>query len=120
MRLPFFLFGLLLGCFLVFFFLKKKDVALNYFPNERVLSQIKRKKITYAATIKSTDTLLCQKILRQGSVIFSESNVNKYNKCNNYKVSLEKENVSIRIDLCDSIAFVTELKNNQQNKKLIQ
>ena len=113
MRLSFFLFGLILGCLLLVFFLKKKGTTLNYFPNERVLSQLRKKKICYAPSIQNTeDTITCQKLLQDGTVIFSESII-RSEECNEYKIiSPDQDQTFIRVDFCDSTAFIKELSKS--------
>lgn len=80
-RLAYFLFGLMMGSFVVFFIFQQRDQDFCYLPNCRVLKNIRSKALTFSPEAKATiseglvnDTDI-RNTLTYGDVDFSKSNV---------------------------------------------
>lgn len=80
-RFAYYSFGLLIGMTFLFMFLNGKDMSCSYFPNARVLKDIRSKPFHYSEisteklSQKWVDTSDVRKTLTYGDVIFSKSNV---------------------------------------------
>ncbi|MGB5378004.1 DUF4258 domain-containing protein [Muriicola sp.] len=83
-RLGYYMIGLAIGIVFLTFLLKKKTSETGsefcYFPNCRVLKELRSKPMVYAPEVQEMlnsnllDTAEVKIILREGDVIFSESN----------------------------------------------
>lgn len=79
-RLSYFLIGFAISSFAVVFFLSKKGATCTYFPNDRVLNDIKRKPFQYSDKASQIiaqdwiDTIDVKNTLEYGDVDFSRSN----------------------------------------------
>lgn len=82
-RLSYYLFGFILGSFFLFFVLGKKNARCSYFPNDRVLKDLRSKPFYYSKSsslilAKSwIDTIDIKNTLTYGDVDFSRSNIKK-------------------------------------------
>lgn len=80
-RFAYYLIGLVIGCFLVATVLSGKDTRCNYFPNARVLNDIRNKPFEYGTLAckvlnkKGVDTLDIKNTLTYGDVDFDKSNI---------------------------------------------
>lgn len=80
-RFAYYLVGLVLGLFVVAAFFSGKDTRCNYFPNARVLNDLRNKPFHYsdkASVILSqkwVDTTDIKNTLKLGDVDFDQSNV---------------------------------------------
>jgi len=80
-RFAYYSFGFLLGLVFLFFILSGKDTSCSYFPNARVLKDIRTKPFHYSdeamqtLTEKWVDTADIRKILTYGDVDFDKSNI---------------------------------------------
>ena len=80
-RLSYYLFGFLVGCVFVFFVLNKKNTQCTYFPNDRVLNNIRSKPFYYSDIASKElaedwlDTIDVKNTLQYGDVDFSRSNL---------------------------------------------
>lgn len=80
-RFAYYLVGLVIGCFLVATVLSGKDTRCNYFPNARVLNDLRNKPFEYdslarvALNNKWIDTLDIKNVLTHGDVDFDKSNI---------------------------------------------
>jgi len=117
-------FGFFIGIIIVFFFLGGKKASCNWLPNDRMLNIIQQKHISFSPQVKNqltstdVDSLDIMQILIDGDIDFSKSQV-KNEPCRNYWIqgSLEQNNLVITVELCDSIALVSTLKNMGDNQK---
>ncbi len=115
-RLAYYLSGFGLGIFFLVILLNGKDTSCSYFPNARVLKDIRSKSFIYSdlATQKLAqnwvDTSDIRKTLTYGDVDFDKSNVKEgsgklyviYGKTrNNQKITLEVVNYSEKALLKD-------------------
>ena len=80
-RLAYYLFGLMIGAFFVAFILGGKDTSCNYFPNSRVLSDLRTKPFHYSDAASQVlaegwiDTVDVKNTLKHGDVDFDQSNI---------------------------------------------
>ncbi len=80
-RFAYYMFGFVIGMFFLFMILNGKNTGCSYFPNARVLKDIRNKPFYYSdsAKIKLTqkwvDTADIRKTLTYGDVIFDKSNI---------------------------------------------
>lgn len=80
-RFAYYLVGLVIGCFFVALVFSGKDTRCNYFPNARVLNDLRNKPFQYsdkASQIlaeKWIDTTDIKNCLKFGDVDFDQSNV---------------------------------------------
>ena len=99
-RLRLFLFGFIFGCIFVLFIYNKKDSKFNYLPNERVIGDFKKKKISFDSSFYGIDTI---SILNNSNINFSKSIINK-NDCNSYfiETSINKTQHNFMAISCDN------------------
>ena len=80
-RFAYYLVGLILGLFVVAAIFSGKDTRCNYFPNARVLNDLRNKPFHYSEKAsqilaeKWIDTTDIKNTLQFGDVVFDESNV---------------------------------------------
>ena len=80
-RFAYYLIGLIMGCFFVAAVFSGKDTRCNYFPNARVLNNLRNKPFYYsdkASKIlaeKWIDTIDIKNSLKYGDVDFDQSNI---------------------------------------------
>jgi hypothetical protein len=80
-RLSYYLFGFVVGCFFLFFVLNQKKTRCSYFPNDRVLNNIKTKPFQYSDLANQKiaeqwlDTIDIVNTLQYGDVDFDRSNI---------------------------------------------
>jgi len=80
-RFAYYLVGLVMGCFFVALVFSGKDTRCNYFPNARVLNNLRTKPFQYSAKAIQTlnqkwvDTTDVKNTLTFGDVDFDQSNV---------------------------------------------
>ena len=115
-RIGFYLIGVSLGCIVVLFIWKGKDVSFDYGPDARTLKTIRKKTILYSEQAKklmgemSIDTMAVNHILHTGDVKFNKSEPRK-KPCAEYFITgkysdLELDMYVIR---CDSIATIDKI-----------
>lgn len=80
-RFAYYLIGLVIGCFFVAAVLSGKDTRCNYFPNARVLNDIRNKPFQYDIEASRrlsedwVDTVDIKNTLTYGDVDFDKSNI---------------------------------------------
>lgn len=80
-RFAYYLIGLVMGCFFVALVFSGKDTRCNYFPNARVLNDLRNKPFQYSDKAIQTlnekwiDTADIKNTLTYGDVDFDQSNV---------------------------------------------
>lgn len=80
-RLGYYLFGVLGGSLILFFVLSQKKMRCSYFPNDRVLNNIKSKPFGYSKNASKIlaenwiDTIDIKNTLTYGDVDFDRSNI---------------------------------------------
>jgi len=84
-RFAYYLIGLVMGCFFVALVFSGKDTRCNYFPNARVLNNLRTKPFQYSDKAIQTlnekwvDTADIKNTLTYGDVDFDKSNVSVNN-----------------------------------------
>ena len=126
-RFAYYLIGLIMGSFFVAAVFSGKDTRCNYFPNARVLNDIRNKPFHYSdkasliLSEKWIDTIDIKNTLKFGDVDFDNSNIKvgtgKLYRINgktitNQEITLEVINYSEKAVLNDII------KKNKTNKKI--
>lgn len=114
-RLPYFLFGLIIGIIVVVFILNKKETEFTYGPNARVLKNIRIKKRIFSKEAKEllltkrVDTTNVSNILKNGSA--DMWNKIKKDTCTQYTITGKDKlkNISLVIDNCDSVAVIQKI-----------
>ena len=114
-RLPYFLGGLIIGIIAVVFILGKKNTSFDYFPNARVLKNIRIKNRVFSeevfALINSNkiDTATISQILKKGNVDIR--NKIKMDTCIQYNIKGKKElnTILLTIKNCDSTAYIESI-----------
>jgi len=115
-RLPYFLGGLIIGIIAVVFILGKKNTSFDYFPNARVLKNIRIKNRVFSeevfALINSNkiDTATISQILKKGNVDIR--NKIKMDTCIQYNIKGKKElnTILLTIKNCDSTAYIESIR----------
>lgn len=117
-RFAYYSFGMIIGMVFLFMFLGGKDMSCSYFPNARVLKDIRNKPFYYSdiskekLTQKWVDTSDIRKTLTYGDVIFSKSNIAvgsgklyviEGRNANNEDITLEVINYADKVLLKDII-----------------
>ncbi|OAZ05521.1 DUF4258 domain-containing protein [Flavobacterium succinicans] len=117
-RFAYYLIGLLMGLFVVAAIFSGKDTRCNYFPNARVLNDLRNKPFVYSAKAsqilneKWVDTADIKNTLKFGDVDFDKSNISVekgklytiYGKtAKNQEISVEVINYSDKAVLRDII-----------------
>jgi hypothetical protein len=80
-RFAYYLLGLIMGLFVVAAFFSGKDTRCNYFPNARVLNDLRSKPFYYSKEASAVlsqkwiDTIDIKNCLKYGDVDFDQSNV---------------------------------------------
>lgn len=117
-RFAYYLIGLLMGLFVVAAIFSGKDTRCNYFPNARVLNDLRNKPFVYSAKAsqilneKWVDTADIKNTLKFGDVDFDKSNISVekgklytiYGKtAKNQEISVEVINYSDKAVLRDIV-----------------
>lgn len=118
-RIGYYLVGVVLGSLLVMVFFGDRDLQCSYFPNDRVLSDLRKKEITFSPTAKckwdcaELDSLAFDYILNNGEVDFSKSQTKEESQKAYYIQSkkFEKE-FSVVIENYDSTAIIVDVMAN--------
>jgi len=120
-RLGFYLIGLSIGLVFLFFFLKKKSdetgVSFCYFPNCRVLKELRSKPYTYSKQIdqmvadQTLDTLTIDYFMNEGDVNFKKSNT-KNTTCKTYLIEgvVKEKLMTLTVKNCDSTVLIDKIQ----------
>ena len=112
-RLVYFSGGFIIGLIMLFFILSGKKTSCAYGPDARTLKNIRLKERTFSEQSlhfldqNNLDTSAISKILKEGDVIFSESNL-KMDSCKQYAIQgkINEKNLKIRVENCEKTATV--------------
>ncbi|TMM57446.1 DUF4258 domain-containing protein [Maribacter algarum] len=120
-RLGYFMVGLSIGIVFLTFFLKKKSdetgVSFCYFPNCRVLKDLRSKPIAYSDRIsemlknQELDTLVINTFFTEGEINFSSSDT-KSKPCKTYLIEgeIDLELVTMEVKNCPNKVTVIGLR----------
>lgn len=104
-RLSYYLLGISLGTIILIFIFKEKQVSFCYFPNCRVLKEIRSCEVVFPSDSISVQTKqMVQFLLQNGDVDFSESQVHTQ-PCKTYviKGDYSGEHHLIKVNLCQDL-----------------
>jgi|SRR5690606_33009378 len=112
-RLAYFSGGFILGLLLLFFILSGKRTSCAYGLDARTLKNIRSKERAFSDNSiefmkqNNMDTSVVSYILKEGDVVFSESNT-KLDSCKQYviKGTFHEKNIKLRIENCEETATV--------------
>ena len=114
-RLGWYLVGFSIGLVFLVFFIKKKSgetgIEICYFPNCRVLKDIRSKPISYANALEekfARDSVLWRSFFKEGNIDFGASDT-KSEPCKTYIVR-NSENSSISLKNCPEKVVVETLE----------
>lgn len=116
-RIAYYLGGFTIGLIILFFFLGGKKASCDYSPNARTLKNIRIKERHFSKntlqelTNNQLDTSAISTLLREGDVLFSESNT-QLDSCKLYviKGEVSKKNLKIVVENCEAKATVQEIE----------
>ena len=115
-RLGYYLGGFVIGLVLLFFFLSGKKTSCDYGPEARTLKNIRIKprffseKALLLLSNYKIDTAAISTLLKNGDVIFSESDTN-LDSCKQYMIRgmVTEKKLKIRVENCDAKATILEV-----------
>ncbi len=117
-RLLYYALGVGLGLLMVIFFFGDRDIGCSYFPNDRVLSDLRKKEVRVSASVRSSgwasklDSNLIAMILLSGDIDFSKSSTKGEDSCNTYWIDYEDEELGMlhtQWANCDSTAYLLDV-----------
>lgn len=119
-RIGYYLVGVVLGSLLVMVFFGDRDIQCSYFPNDRVLSDLRKKEISFSNTAQcqwdcaALDSSAYDYILNNGEVNFSKSQTKDGKQKAYYieSVKFEKQ-FSVMVENFDSTATIVEVITNE-------
>lgn len=109
--------GFTIGLVILYFFLGGKNASCDYGPEARTLKNIRSKKRVVQPEVLQKlkeiqlDTAAITYLLKDGNVLFSESNTN-LDSCNVYKIegSIAQKSLKITVENCTKKVFITALQ----------
>ena len=114
-KLATYMLGVGLGVVMVYFFFGDRDRQCNYFPNDRVLYDLRKKAIAYSPAVSDQiqngeriDSALVW-ALERGQVDFEKSN-SRQEPCGTYLINLKEPAYQFLIENCDSKATLLKAK----------
>ncbi len=117
-KLLYYLLGVGLGTIMVMFIFGDRNIQCSYFPNDRVLYDLRKKELTIPAEIESRmqamalDTADINRMLLSGKVHFKESDTQK-DSCKTYWISYKpdgKERFKALLENCADKATLQKVK----------
>lgn len=99
--------GVGLGLLMVYFLFGNRDIQCSYFPNDRVLSDLRKKNWQLEASLAAAvargdqDTSGFDAALRRGKIDFSRSEP-RAEPCGLYWLELKAERRQFQVENCDS------------------
>jgi hypothetical protein len=123
-RFAYYLVGLVIGCFFVAMVLSGKDTRCNYFPNARVLNDLRKKPFLYDIEASRrlsedwVDTIDIKNVLTHGDVDFDKSNIKEEGGKLYIIYGNTKENKDITLEVLnypDKAVLRNIIKNNKPN-----
>lgn len=120
-RFTFYLGGFGIGIIFVLFFWGGKKSSCSYFPNSRVLKEMRTKTTQFTPEAlqffqtNQIDTVVIRKFFNQGDIEFEKSQTDREQPCRVYVIngSHQKDRIQIEVEECkkaDSIATITKAK----------
>lgn len=115
-KLLIYLFGVGLGLLIVIFmFGSRTDIQCSYFPNQRVLNDLRQKDSQYAPVFEAQladfaqgDSLIVY-ALERGEIDFGASEPRR-EPCGTYAIDLPEEALRFTVENCDSVIRFIDLR----------
>jgi hypothetical protein len=114
-KLATYMLGVGLGCVMVYFIFGDRDLQCNYFPNDRVLYDLRKKELEYSPEVQSKlkagsvkDSVIFW-ALERGEVDF-ERTQKGLEDCKQYFILLEEPAYELSVENCDSTAKIMSVK----------
>tara|TARA_B100000242_G_scaffold293837_1_gene273301 strand:+ start:2690 stop:3031 length:342 start_codon:yes stop_codon:yes gene_type:complete len=85
-RITYYFFGVLIGSMIVYFITSQKKTTFNYFPQERVIGDLKKKELVFDSSFNQN--LKNNFFGNELEIIFSKSIIGK-DSCNTYHIEIE-------------------------------
>jgi hypothetical protein len=104
-KILYYLLGVGIGSVMVYFFFGDRDIQCSYFPNDRVLSDLRKKEIRLSDSLSTKDTTGLYYALDRAKVDFERTE--KYDHaCNVYYIDFKEYKKTFVIQNCDSVATI--------------
>ena len=125
-RFAYYLGGFSIGIIFLLFFWGGKETSCSYFPNSRVLKEIRSKEQQFSPKALSffeennIDTIAVNKILHQGKIHFDESEKGRNVACRIYLISgnSQSQELEIQVEMCEEThKIATILEADFRNSK---
>lgn len=94
---------------MVMFIFGDRDIQCSYFPNDRVLYDIRNKDLKVDGGLSLDDTLGLQGALHRASVNFKRSAIGE-DSCNTYYLEFEEMAKTFVIENCDSVVLLKNVE----------
>ena len=117
-KLLYYLIGVGFGILMVIFFFGDREIGCSYFPNDRVLSDLRKKELVITPSVLSSelgsslDSNLIQSFVLNGDIDFTKSTTRDADSCNIYWMDYEDDVVgALNMEWvnCDSTAYLIRL-----------
>lgn len=115
-RVGFYLIGFSIGVALLAYFFREKRAEFCYFPNCRVLKEIRTKELEFSKSYTNDSTYtvkeIKESILKNGEVDFGKSKVHT-TPCKTYIIEgiIRKNKVTLDVELCPKTSIITSIRN---------
>ncbi|MCR9154211.1 MAG: hypothetical protein NXI09_08885 [Bacteroidetes bacterium] len=109
-KVIYYMLGVSLGVVMVYFFFGDRDIQCSYFPNDRVLYDLRKKDFSFAEDLQPEDTLGLEFALERAKIDFSRSEIGDRD-CNIYYLDFEEKKKTFVIENCDSTAFLIKVES---------
>lgn len=119
-RFAYYLVGFVMGCFVVAMVLSGKDTRCNYFPNARVLNDLRNKSFEYSENASKVlaqnwiDTLDIKNTMTYGDIDFDKSNI-KFKNGKIYIIegqTLKEQKITLKVINYENKAVLEEIIKN--------
>ena len=114
-RIGFYLIGFSIGLVFLAYFFKEKRAEFCYFPNCRVLKEIRTNELSFAKDIKNDSLYTLEEIketiLKNGDVDFDKSKVHT-EPCKTYFIKgiIRKSDVELNVEFCSEKSVIKSIK----------
>ncbi|MGB0177691.1 MAG: hypothetical protein ACPF9D_11030 [Owenweeksia sp.] len=117
-KILYYLIGVSLGIFIVSFLFGNRELQCSYFPNDRVLYDLRKKdrvvpeEVLAQLKVNDMDTSDIRLLFLNGDVDFKKSKTGDEDSCHIYWIDSDKEHkrpFSAEVQNCDSTATILEV-----------
>lgn len=108
-KILYYLLGVGLGIVMVYFFFGDRDIQCSYFPNDRVLYDLRKKEIVLSTEQLAQDSSGLSYALERARVDFSRSDIGE-RECNVYFLDFEESLKTFVLENCDSTAYLLRVE----------